>query len=441
MRRVQAPGGRFLLVLSWLTALLLTASSTAGLTLEEAIALSLARNERGLAADQVARAAAARVGRARSLLLPDLTLLGDYTRRSHETRRTVDGETSVLQSRDGLEGRVNLEQTIFDAQAFPLMAQARRGRDAARSDAIDVKRQLAYETAGAFLAGLTSERVAQAASERLDLAQRNLEEIRVRFDAQLVGSNDVTRAELETAAAELALVRARGIARTARLDLGYLLDAEIADSLVVPTDLLEKAAGPVEMLAIAGTEAAGRRPDIQAERARAAGLRSAALEPLMRYFPDLDFIGTAWTTNESGFSGRDEDWTLGLGLTWGLFDGGEREADRSERAALARAAELELDSLERAVDVEINTARVSVESQQASLVRAEVAVAAARRNATETAELYRRGLVRALEVVDANVQLFEAEVERTGAQYSLALAYLDLRAAVGLDPLTSESEP
>jgi outer membrane protein TolC len=411
--------------------------AAAALTLEEAVNLSLTRNERAASADEVTRAAEARVGQARSFLLPDLTLLGDYTRRSHETTRTVDGVTSTLQSRDGREARLNLEQTLFDAQAWPLLQSARRARTAARYDARDTKRLLAFETADTYLTVLAADRVARAAGERLELAERNLEEVRVRFDAQLVSSNDVTLAELEAASAERELVRVRGLARTARLNLGQLLAVDIAesDSLIIPNMLLVDAARPVDEFPVPKSQAVERRPDVQAERARAAAAHSIAREPLMRYLPDLDFLGTAWSTNEAGFTGDDTDWTVGLGLTWELFDGGAREAERSERAALARAAEFDLAHLERRVAVDVEAAQVAVESQQASLARAEVAVNAARRNATETTELYRRGLLRAFEVVDANVQLFEAEVERTSAQYELALAYLDLRAAVGLDPL------
>jgi outer membrane protein TolC len=43
-----------------------------------------------------------------------------------------------------------------------------------------------------------------------------------------------------------------------------------------------------------------------------------------------------------------------------------------------------------------------------------------------------------LEVADANVQLFDAEVAAIRARYTLAIAYLDLRAAFGLDALGQE---
>jgi outer membrane protein TolC len=412
-------------------------ASARALTIEEAIHLALTQNERSRVADQEARAAEARVARARAFFLPDLTVRTDYTRRSHENQRTVDGETTTLQTRNGWETRATLSQTIFDAQGFPLLTSAKRARNAARYDALDAKRRLAYETAEAFLAVLADDQVARAAAQRLDLARRNLEEIRVRYDAQLVGSNDVTRTELEMASAERELVRLEGAARTSRLHLEFLIGQDIDDSLAVPENLLDRAAEPV----FPSGSALDQRFDVRAERERTAAAKAAAREPLMRYVPDLDFTGEAWKTNESGFNERDEDWSLGMGLSWDLFDGGAREADRGELKALARRAEWDLAHREREVDVDLETARVALESEQASLARAQVAVSAAERNARETTELYRQGLVRALEIVDANVQLFEAEVERAGAQYALALAYLGFRAAEGLDPLEMETAP
>lgn len=404
---------------------------TKALTLEEAVAQALARNERGRIAEEDLHAAEARVAKARSFLLPDVELLADYTRRSHETTRTVDGEVTTLQSRDGLVGRANVTQTLLDAQAFPLLDAAQASRDEASWSAVERKRALAYEAATAFLTVLGTEQVARAAAQRLDLAKRNLADIRVRFDAQIVGSNDVTRAELEAASAERELITTEGVVRSGRLALGQLLDADVTDSLAVPTELLERAAVPPDSV---GPPADGlRRPDVRAAQAHLATANAAAKEPRLRYIPDLDFVGSAFTTNESGFNGRPRDWTLGLGLTWSIFDGGEREADHGETAAIARAAQLSLTSLQRQAATEVATARVALESQQASLAHAETAVEAARRNADETVELYRRGLVRALEVVDANVQLFEAEVERVGAQYRMAIDFLALRQATGYD--------
>ena len=60
---------------------------------------------------------------------------------------------------------------------------------------------------------------------------------------------------------------------------------------------------------------------------------------------------------------------------------------------------------------------------------------AARKSASETAILYKQGLAKAIELVDANEQRFLAEVNHAEAQFSLANAYLALLQAMGRGPL------
>jgi outer membrane protein, multidrug efflux system len=86
------------------------------------------------------------------------------------------------------------------------------------------------------------------------------------------------------------------------------------------------------------------------------------------------------------------------------------------------------------VALDVRRALVALDSAQSTQKVAARAADIARRNVQETAELYRQGLVRQLEVADANLRLFEAEVALARERYALALAYLDLRAAAGENP-------
>jgi outer membrane protein TolC len=52
--------------------------------------------------------------------------------------------------------------------------------------------------------------------------------------------------------------------------------------------------------------------------------------------------------------------------------------------------------------------------------------------------LYRQGLASALQVADATVRLFEAEVGFVAQRYGLGIAFLNLEAALGLDPFGKE---
>lgn len=417
------------------------AGATAPLTLEQAVRRALERHERALRSDQELAAAEARVARARAFFLPGLTLRGDYTRRAYETTRTVDGERVTIQSRNALRGTATVDQPVLNLRAIPAYQQASRRRDAARYAALDARRLLAFDTAAAYLAALNAGQVREAASRRRELAERSALDARARSGAGLTTSNDATRAELELALAEREEARASGGARSSLLELGFLTGGGDAVSLVSPDSLFAASAlptgGPDSLLLLAGA----LRPDLLRARREASAARAAVREAAYRILPEVAFTGEYEMTNEGGLGGRDTDWSLGLGAAWQPWDGGDRRADMRERRAVALAADLAASEEERRVALEVRRAIVTLESEQASLEDASAAADAARRNAAEAAELYRQGLVSAFESLDANVRLFEAEVDLARTRFGLGLAFLDLRAALGLDPLGREFAP
>jgi outer membrane protein TolC len=415
------------------------AAAAEPLTLEQAIRLAAERNEAPLAAQQRAEAAEARVARARAFFFPELTLNGAYTRRLRESVRQVGGETTVIQRYNALGASATARMTLFDARGFPLYRAARLEGDAARLDARESRRLVAFEAADAFLATLGAQQVFEAAARRLDFARQSLQDAQARAQAGLASTNDVTRAELEAASAEVQLAATRGDAQTSRIELGYLLvTPSIESPLTVPEGLLAEAARtPTERPAFA-EGAVNRRLDILSAQLRVKSQEASAKEPLARLLPVLGVSGQYRFTNEQGLAGNSGDGALQVDLTWTLFDGGERYAERDERVALARAAALEATALTRRVDVDIQRAQVALDNAQASLKQSELAAQQARKNAEETGILYRQGLSTALTVADASLRLFEAEVAQVRTRYALGLALLDLRAAVGLDPFGKE---
>ncbi len=413
-------------------------AQAAPLTLERAVSLAAERNEAALAAQQRAEAAQARVARARAFFFPELTATGTYTRRSNQSTREVGGQQVILQRYNAFGANFVARVTLFDARGFPLYRAAKLEGKASGLDAVEARRQVSFEAANAFLVSLADQQVFQAAAQRLDYARKSLEDAKARAQAGLASTNDVTRAELEAARAEVQRTSARNTSQTSLLELGYLLVEPVAGDLAPPDSLLTDAARPMTGYEALAQGAAERRPDILSSRLRVESLEATAQEPLARLLPSLGAAYTYRLTNESGLTGRTGDGFFSVDLTWNLFDGGERYAERRERVALARAAKLEEQAGTRRVDVDIQRARVGLENAQAALSQSELAVRAARQNAEEQGILYRQGLSTALTVADATVSLFEAEVAQAQSRYALGVALLGFRAAVGLDPLGKE---
>jgi len=436
--RARRLGAAFL-GLTWLLVPLL-ASQDRPLTLDEAVKLALERNERALATNEDVNAANARVAQAKSFFLPAITSTSTYTRRAYEVRRVVGDSEVVISRFNALSETLALSLTLFDARSLTSLSAVRAQRNAEVAAAAESRRQLAFEVGQAFLATLGTSQVEEASARRFAFAGQNLEAAKARFAAGLASVNDVTRAELEYATAEVGVTQVKGQVETSILQLGYLLDAPAAvrGPLVVPEFLIEAASAEAADAEALVEEALARRLDVGSLRWLASSQRALAKVPMLGWLPSLSASGQYRLTNEAAFNNKTWNWNIGATLSWSLFDGGARFGAKREQAALAKLADLDVQAATRRVDVEVREALVSLDNQRASLRQATVAHEVAKKNAAETAELYRQGLASALEVADANVKLFEAEVALVQERYGLGVAFLNLEAALGLDPFGKE---
>jgi outer membrane protein TolC len=400
-----------------------TQPAQAQLTLEQAVDLALARNERSTIAALDAEVAEAQLAKARVAFLPVLQATGRGTYapwdKSHEVAN----------------GQLQFTQPIIAPSAWPLYDQAKHQLDAQKAQSFDDRRELAFETAHAFFQVLLAERVLEAAQHKLDTATQNLANTDAQVKAQLTSSNDVTRAQTDLAGSQRELAADQGNLAAAYLQLELLVHARVARGLVVPTALIEasqRPLGPVDALVASSLK---DRPDLAAHRSSALAAHDFAREPHMRWFPTLSFQATGSASNVGSPT---VDGQLSLAASWSIYDAGARSADERVRDANAEIADLTADGLARSVDAQVRTAAAQLTASQQALASSQAAMDAARKSASETDILYKQGLAKAIELVDANEQRFLAEVSFAEAQFSLATADLALLQAMGRGPLEAQ---
>lgn len=416
-------------------------SSMPPLTLAEALALALGRNE----APRVARArveqAEAALREARGALLPSVVLSGTYTRRAHEVSREIEGDRIVIQERDAMGGLLTADADVFDATSLPEVRRSRRLLEAVRLDAAQLEREVAFDVAEAFFAVLTAESLRAASDRRADIAARTVDDARGRFDVGLAARNEVTRSELELAAARLARTTAENAVRTTRLALGFLIGEQADQPLGEPpiaaegVPALSSKAPELERDAVSG------RPDLQALDRRAEAARLAARTPRLERVPSLRLRGSYSGTNEAGLSGDPLTWNVAATLSWMLYDGGIRTARAQALEAEVRVLRLDSDTLRRRIGLEVRTALADLETSEAGVEEASIQEQVARDNADEVRELFAQGLATALEQADANVSEFEAAAELARRRFALRVAQLALLEATGDWPQAGTERP
>jgi outer membrane protein TolC len=411
------------LVAATLVAATGTAHADGPLTLERAIDLAMTRNERAAIADLDVSIAEANLSLARTRFLPVIDTAATAALRPRNDPRAL------------AQASIALTQPIFDPSAFPLHSQAKHELAAERAQRIDDRRRLAFDAASAFFAVLLADQVEQAAQRKLDTAKINLDTTDAQARAQLVSSNDVTRAQISMSTATRELAASNGNLQIAYIDLELLLNERIEHAIAPPSVLLEAGRATVAATEEVIATSTRQRFDLVAGKELALAAHQSAREPRMRYLPSIDLGGEVSVTSNAPMSGNNLDALVAINARWTLFDSGARDADARARDARAQIADLQASQLSRSIEAEVRSAILLLASRQAALAAAGTARDAARKGADEALILYKQGLAKAIELVDANDQRFTAEVNFATSEFEVARAYLLLRLAMGLDPL------
>lgn len=321
-----------------------------------------------------------------------------------------------------------VSQPLFDG--FRTAATIASAQAAARVSQLGVRSsraQVALAVAIAYYDAVLAERQVAIAEVTLQQAAETARETELGLSQGATPEFDVVRARVarDNQAALLAQFRAqRDVALVVlRRLVGLPLDRPLALASPLEGDDLDAMATAVRAAAGLGAEPA-RVAVAQAREAvtaRAAALRAARAErlPAITAGSDLGLVAyqrtpfsDAWRTN----------WTVGLTLTLPLFDGWRRRAAIATSSAELAAARAQLASSAEAADVEAAQAAAAVAASQFTLETTQRTVGQARR-AYEIATLrFEQGASTHLELVDARVQLEQA-------QLSVARSARDLRVA------------
>ena len=416
---------------SWFLALTLVGSPVVAhaetpLTIEQAVKLALANNERSLKAPLRVEAAQGQLERARAAFLPTFVASGTETLNAKADRNGRHFTNAEA---------LSVNQPLLNLTAFPLYAQARHQLRSESWGSIEDRRTVAYDAARAFLNTLASERLLEAAERRLDRARATQQDTQARVDAQLASTNDATRAAIDVSTAESQVVQAHGNKQRAYLELSFILGRSISGPLLAPEQTTSAARNGAFRREDVLRFAESHRPDLRSAEEHTEALRQSAKEPLLRMAPTVALTGQVRTiidplSTETGLS----EAAL-LTLSWTIYDAGARYADRRTRVAQADSQALDERQLRRSIATDIGVAISDLRTARENYRISEEAAATAKQNTEETEILYRQGLARAIEVSDANASRYAADVAVESAKLAMEQAYLGLRQALGIDPV------
>ena len=388
--------------------------------------------------------AAARVDEARALLriadaqfwpAVDAAAQADRSRSSEVTAMRLPLGTPIE--------RTNYRAQLNVAYELDVWGRLRRGSEAAEAGLLateaaryTVRIALASEIARAYYALVALDSQVEATRRSLQLRSEGLELQRARYAAGLINDFTLKQLEAEVAAAQAQLPPLQANRTAQELALAVLLGrsprAIMEDAFPVDPDRSGLAVAvipeglPSDLLL--------RRPDVVEAEQRLVAANARIGAARAQLFPQIGltgYLGSESSSLSDLFTGPASIWQLAFGLAQPIFQGGRLlgEIDATEarqRQALA-GYQKTLQEAFREVRTALSTQSRAREAYEAEGMR----VAAL----TQTLQLalirYKTGLLSQLEVIDAERNLLQAELNRIDALRVQRAAVADVVRALG----------
>lgn len=392
-------------------------------------ALALVRTQSTVLAGARTRVerAEADVTTARSHFLPTLTGTAQAT--DHLIRTELPAGTIPLCSNGRLPcpsaywgAALNLSVPVIAAQSWYDWKTAKHAVNSAKLDAKEIEREQVAQVAVAIVNVVTSERLAEVSRVSLNASLSTLKLTQRRAELGAASRVDVLRVEQDAEAARAQVISASETLRQAREALGQVLG--MSEAVTVNPDL------NLDGLATDAARTCSRqngielRPDIVASNAAAAVARRRVDSVDYAFLPTVNGTSTLTYYSEPIQSpNRDHvTWTIGGLLTWQIYDGGARYADRAARRTDWELAQQHVRDVDRLARIEVTQTMRGV-----SVAEANLSVSQRNRDIlVETARLtqigYLNGTGTSFDLVDAARRLREGEIDLTIKEFEVLKA-------------------
>ncbi|MBF0183858.1 MAG: TolC family outer membrane protein [Magnetococcales bacterium] len=385
-----------------------------------AVHTALERNPQIIAAQANLAAARERLPQSRAALLP--TVAANLTP-SRQVNRWDKGDTTQQTVIAGL----SLSQILYNRPALIAYEQTAPWIAAYADDLDGMVQTIFFKVVQAAVNGLQAREIVQLAENNFALMQRHLKDTESRYRVGEITRTSVSQAEARRATALSDLTRAKNDLAVAKAGYFEVVGMPMPDNLALPTLPRSPDEGRLESW-LAQLE---QRPDLRAASKRLNIAELSVQQEDAGHWPTLSLTSSVNHTWQRSSIDQMEGYTLGMKMELPLFSGGMTLSRTAEAQAKRDAQQAEVDRLRRQAYREIEKAKLDLSSTQALALSLQSSVEASRLARDGVEREYRVGTRPALDLLDAEHELFSYLTDQAKNRYALQLARFQMLLAVG----------
>ncbi|MFI5252148.1 MAG: TolC family protein [Bacteroidota bacterium] len=398
------------------------------LSIQQAVALALENHPALRAAEAGVRNASAGLTQAKSAYYPSITSTGSYQRTDGAFVFNPD-IAPRNQTYDTYSEALSINETIFDfGKTIGKVSANSNFTEASFADYDAARQTVALNAHIAYLAEVQAIQVERVDVEAVASAEGHLRQAKAFFSVGTRAKFDVTKAEVDLANANVALITARNNVRLAKLQLENamgvhpksvysLTDSFDVTPMVMPFDSIR---------AITMTT----RPELKSARDRVDANQSLVTATRGQHLPTVSAFGT-WTWSNFNFPLFNR-WVGGFSVTLPIFQGFSISAQVDQAQATADAAQANLDVLNDQVQTETEQYYLEMKEASERIDATSKLVEQAAENLNLAEKQYSAGVNSVIEVTDAQLSLSNARIIHIQALFDYNSSLIHLKRAMGV---------
>jgi outer membrane protein len=375
------------------------------------------------------------IGIARSYLLPKLSFEERATRTNNppgvfmmklNQERFAQSDFDIFslnnpKPQSDLQTLFSIEQPIFVGKYLIGLNMAKKEYSAQNESYNRKKEEIALKVSQAYLQVRT-------AREQLDVTEKAIEDAREhsriaesRYKNGLGLYSDVLRTKTSVIEAEQKIVSARKNFAVSKRMLGLVLG--LPESIDITGEDIDL---PLRDIDYYETASLSRR-DVKALQLRHENAKNSIKLAESMYLPSLG-VGGAYQLNDHNriFGSEGESWRVSAALRWDLFDGTNRDYERSKARHKAAETEEHLKGLKQFVSFKIHEAYLAVEEAQKNVELSQSALNAAEEGRRLVKSRFENSLSPIVDLLDVQLNLDHARANVVVKQNECRLAIINL---------------
>ena len=370
-----------------------------------------------------------------AFFVPSVELGLDQTRYSQEFFNPADpaNPTSTL-----VVGRASASYEIFSMRKFTDLSRTRAEVASAEAGELEQRFRAALETESSYYDVLVSQELTRVTAERVGRAREGLGIARARVTSGAAVQTDSLQLVLELTRAQVEGLRQQNALRTAQLELGRRVGAP-GPVDAVPSDSLPSGLpiGLPEALRMALDQGPQYRAALANENSAEAALKAQRGD----YLPVLSIGGVHQRYDTEIFPSASNVNSVTFSLSFPLWNNGQREIEVTRARVNRDVTRTIREDLERVVRRDVATSYHDYQTSAASVELASVGLTVATQNYRMQELRYRSGASTILDLLDAQVNLAQAEADLIRSRYEVRLALAELEAILGRRLFTNKDAP